>query len=176
MLIPVLFALIFPLSLLWAAGNDIATMVIPNRLNMILAAGFLPAALLLHLPWLDLHTHNDILTHVGIALIALIVGMTLFFFRFMGGGDVKLIAATSLWLGIEGGIALMIYTALVGGALTLGILVLRKFFWGIAHKMPKWMLQHFEPKGDIPYGIAICIGGLLAIPRSDLWDLLTASF
>ena len=49
MLIPILFALVFPACLVWAAISDARSMTIPNRLTIGLAAAFLPVALLCHL-------------------------------------------------------------------------------------------------------------------------------
>ena len=33
---------------------------------------------------------------------------------------------------------------------------------------PAWAARLLEPKGDIPYGIAICAGALMAFPSSAL--------
>ncbi|EGF91883.1 type IV leader peptidase family protein [Asticcacaulis biprosthecium C19] len=167
MSIPLIFALTYPAYLLWAAVSDLVRMTISNRLNLILAGAFFPAALLLGL------SLGDIGIHTAVAAGGLVLGMVLFALRFMGGGDAKLIAATALWLGLDGFIALLFYTALAGGALTLGIVIARKFFWALAPKLPKWLGQHLEAKTGIPYGIAICAGGLLAIPHGDLWARLT---
>ncbi|ESQ74899.1 prepilin peptidase [Asticcacaulis sp. AC402] len=167
MSIPLIFALTYPAYLLWAAVSDLVAMTISNRLNLVLAALFFPAAVLLGL------SVGEIGIHVAVAAAALVLGMTLFALRFMGGGDAKLIAATALWLGFDGFIALLFYTAISGGALTLAIITARRLFWGWAPKLPKWLGQHLEPKTGIPYGIAICAGGLLAIPHSDLWAHLT---
>ncbi|ESQ90724.1 peptidase A24 [Asticcacaulis sp. AC460] len=166
MTIPLIFALTYPAYLLWAAVSDLVRMTISNRLNLILAGAFFPAALLLGL------SLPDIGIHAAIGAGALVLGMVLFALGFMGGGDAKLIAATGLWLGLDGFIALLIYTAIAGGALTLFIIVTRKFFWALAPKLPKWLGQHLEARTGIPYGIAICAGGLLAIPHSDLWARL----
>lgn len=177
--IPLLFASIYPACLVWAADNDAHSMTIPNRTNIILALAFLPAALLVGLPLFDQGTsifdlmhRSDIPGHLVMGMIGFILGVALFFFGFMGGGDAKLIAAVSLWFDFNGWVAMLIYTALAGGALTLGLVVMRKFFWGVASKLPPWVAQHFDPKGKIPYGLAICAGGLLAMPKGDILALL----
>lgn len=166
MSITVLFALIYPLCLFWAAISDLTTMTIPNRLTMGLVVAFVPVALLTHLSLTGWGIH------LGLGIAGLVLGMVFFALRFMGGGDAKLLAAASLWLGFEGFIALFIYTALFGGALTLGIMALRQFFAIHGPKMPPWLGRHFEPKGDIPYGIAICAGGIAAIWQSDFLIIL----
>jgi prepilin peptidase CpaA len=164
--ITVLLACLYPLALMWAAVSDLTTMTIPNRLTIGLAVAFVPVALLSHLSLVGWGIH------IGLGLAGLLLGMTLFALRFMGGGDAKLIAAAALWLGFKGCLALLIYTAIFGGVLTLGIMALRQFFSLYGPKLPRWLGQHFEPTGGIPYGIAICVGGIAAIWRSDFLSFL----
>ena len=166
-LLALIFALIFPLCLLWAAFTDLTTMTIPNRLTIGLAAAFVPVALFAQLSLAGWGLH------IGLGVAGLALGMTLFALNFMGGGDAKLIAAASLWLGFHGFVALLVYTAIFGGVLTLGIVLMRKFFWHYGQGLPRWAGQHFEEKGGIPYGIAICAGGIAAIGQSEfLWVIL----
>ena len=162
-MIILLFALVFPTCLLWASLTDATSMTIPNRLNMILAAAVVPVGLMLHF---SLPTWG---MHIGLAAAALVVGMGFFALGFMAGGDVKLIAAAALWFDWNGFLALLIYTALAGGALTLGLLAVRKAFWVYEPAAPAWLQKHLQPKGDVPYGIAICAGGLFAIVQGDIW-------
>jgi len=166
-LIPLLFALAFPAGLVWAAVSDIRSMTIPNRLTIGLAVAFLPVALLCHLSLAQFGLH------LGLGVAGLLLGIVLFALRLMGGGDAKLIAACCLWLGAHGTVSMLIYTALAGGVLTLGLLGARKApVAAVTGALPSWVNRHLEPKGDIPYGVAICVGGLLAISQSDLLPLL----
>ena len=165
--IPALYALVFPACLVWAAISDIRSMTISNRLTVGLAMAFLPMAVLCHLPLAQFGVH------AGLAAAGLVLGIVLFAFRVMGGGDAKLIAATCLWLGFNGTVAMLLYTALAGGALTLVLLGARKApIAAVTGALPPWINRHLDPKGDIPYGIAICAGGLLAIGQCDLLPLL----
>jgi prepilin peptidase CpaA len=166
--ITVLLACLYPLALFWAAISDLTTMTIPNRLTIGLAVFFVPVALLSHLSLTDWGIH------LGLGLAGLVLGMTLFAFHFMGGGDAKLIAAASLWLGFHGFVALLIYTAIFGGVLTLGLISLRRFFSLYGPRLPHWLGQHLEPKGGIPYGIAICAGGIAALWQSDFMSGILA--
>lgn len=159
--IVVLLACLYPIALFWAAFSDLTTMTIPNRLTIGLAVAFVPVALLSHLSLTGWGIH------LGLGLAGLVLGMIFFALRFMGGGDAKLLAAASLWLGFHGFVALFLYTAIFGGVLTLGIMALRQFFSLYGPKLPHWLGQHFEPKGDIPYGIAICAGGIAALWQSE---------
>ncbi len=165
-LIPLLFALAYPLCLIWAAKTDIFTMTISNRLTIGLAVAFLPVGLMVNLSLAQWGIH------LGLGFAGLIAGMILFALRFMGGGDAKLIAAACLWLGPNGCLAFVVYTALAGGALTLGLLAARKYGAVYAGMLPSVLSRHLEPAGDIPYGVAIAAGGLLAISQSDLLPLL----
>ncbi len=167
MLIPVILALVYPACLVWAAVSDIRSMTISNRLTGFLAVAFLPVALACHM------TFSQMGLHLALGCAGLVLGIVFFAFRLMGGGDAKLIAAASLWLGVHGCVDMLLYTALAGGALTLGLMGARQpIFAGYATVLPGWATRHLEPKGDIPYGVAICVGGLMAIGQSDLLPLL----
>lgn len=162
----ILFALAYPACLMAAAMTDLVGMTIPNRLTIGMALAFIPAAFCQSM---GLETWG---VHLGLGLAGLIIGMVLFALRLMGGGDAKLIAATALWLGWDGIPAFLIYTALAGGVLTLLLLGARQVLVVATPKMPPWLAQHMAPKGDIPYGIAICAGGLAAIWHSQFLNLI----
>ncbi|MFT4089211.1 MAG: prepilin peptidase [Asticcacaulis sp.] len=164
--IPLLLALVFPVCLVWAAVSDLATMTIPNRLSIILAVMFLPVALMVK-PDLMF-----IAEHLGVGLAAFALGIVAFALRLMGGGDAKLIAATALWFHFQGFIAFLVYVALMGGVLTILLLLARQYLNVFTPVMPGWLQKLLQPKGDIPYGIAICAGGLLTMTHSNLYPLL----
>ena len=98
----------------------------------------------------------------NIALLVglLALGMPAFAAGKLGGGDVKLMAATSAWFDLDGGLMMVICTLLAGGVLLLLILVLRLFAW------PDRLRQRIavlRPGSGIPYGIAIAAGSLIAV-------------
>ncbi len=166
-IIPLLFAAVLPACLLWAAFSDALTMTIPNRLNLILAGSLIPFGLLLGL------SPAEWGLHLGVGALALIVGMALFAVRALGGGDAKLLAASLLWLANGAILPYILFTAVAGGALSLIIILARKYLGLYSGHAPSWLRRHLEPKGDIPYGIALCIGGLMAIPYSSLKPVFT---
>lgn len=96
------------------------------------------------------------------AAITLVLGYGLFALRWMGGGDVKLLAALALWVGISSLLDFMLTVAILGGILSLALIVLRK---AIPHlplgerKLPR-LLREGQP---VPYGIAIAFAFLLLI-------------
>jgi Flp pilus assembly protein protease CpaA len=91
-------------------------MTIPNRLSLLLVAGFAAFALVGGLP------AQVILLHLGAGAAVLAATFALFAFGWIGGGDAKLAAATALWLGFDILVQYLFIASLAGGALTLGIL------------------------------------------------------
>ena len=81
------------LTLAWAAVGDAMTYRIPNILPILVVVGFGAFA------WFEppAFLTGGVLTGLGVFG----VGALLFARRLMGGGDVKLLAATSLWCGPE---------------------------------------------------------------------------
>jgi prepilin peptidase CpaA len=86
-------------------------------------------------------------------IIALILGSLMFGARLLGGGDVKLFAVCLLWFDLRGAWQLVVAVAISGGVLALIILAARQFAGSPSHR---WIV--LQPKGGIPYGIAIAIG------------------
>jgi prepilin peptidase CpaA len=87
------------------------------------------------------------------------VGTLLFQAGGMGGGDVKLMAASALWFDLSSGWKLFVLIAMVGGVETLILLGLRKLPWSEATRTRHLPLRQGE---GIPYGIAIAVGVALA--------------
>lgn len=156
------FLAVFPALAIVAALKDLTSMKIPNWISGLLILGFFPAALLLGLP------PTAYAVHLGVAAAALLVGMGLFALNFLGGGDVKLMAAACLWLGVSGSGVFILSTAVIGGLFCLALIFARSHLQPYAASGPGWLAQLMEPKGDIPYGVAIAAGALIAFPASPL--------
>lgn len=153
---------ILPALVIVAGLKDLTSMKIPNWISGLLILGFFPAALVLGLQ------PATIGVHLGIAVAALLVGMGLFALNFLGGGDVKLMAAACLWLGLSGSGVFVLATAVIGGLFSLALLVSRAWLQPYIGAGPGWLVQLMEPKGHIPYGVAIAGGALVAWPASPL--------
>jgi prepilin peptidase CpaA len=151
---------IFPGAMALAAANDLFTMTVPNRLALALVAFFFVMAPMVGLGW------SDIGLHVALALAALAVTFALFSFGWIGGGDAKLFAATCLWLGPEALFTYSIYTALLGGALTLMLLFWRRLPLPVMLTSQGWLTRLHSPKEGVPYGIALAAAGLLVYPAT----------
>ena len=108
----------------------------------------------------------------GTGLAALAVGIALFALRVMGGGDAKLAAACLLWLGPAALPSFMLWTALAGGALAVSLLLARRAPAPFAARGPHWVGRLLSRDADVPYGIAIAVGALVAFPLSPLARLV----
>ena len=92
----------------------------------------------------------DIAIQIGIAAIVFALFIAAFAFGQMGGGDVKLIGAIALWLPFQPLAWMLIVMSLVGGALTLLLVIER------------WLRRVAAPI-EVPYGVAIAIAALFAL-------------
>jgi prepilin peptidase CpaA len=159
----VLFAL--PALLALAAGWDLASYTIPNSLSLALIAAFLAfiAVTGFHLPLLG--------WHLAAGLVGLVVGFCLFAFGWIGGGDAKLFAAVALWLGFRDLMPYALVASVLGGLLTIGLLVMR------GHPLPvflaryQWILHLHDDKAGIPYGVALAAGAFVLLPQTEIFRL-----
>lgn len=85
----------------------------------------------------------------------LAVGTFMFGRGWMGGGDIKLLAACSLWFDLPTGWRALAAIAIAGGIEALAILALRKLPWPPTLPQRVLLLRWGE---GIPYGIAIALG------------------
>ena len=161
-MLTLLLLAVMPALVIVAGLRDLTTMTIPNWISGVLIVAFFPAAFA---AGLDLTT---VAVHLGLGLAALLVGMGMFALRWIGGGDAKLMAATCLWLGLTGSGMFLLWTGLAGGIFCLMLIFARAYARPYVVGGQGWFPRLMEPKGDIPYGVAIAIGALLAYPACDL--------
>ena len=105
-------------------------------------------------------------------LWVLAVGFAFFALRWIGGGDAKLAAATTLWLGFGLTLPYLVYAALLGGALTLAILALRRMPINPLVTRFRWLERLHDRKSGVPYGIALAIAGMLVYSNSAIFERL----
>ncbi len=160
--------LVFPLLMAFAASSDLLTMRISNYLVLMLVAAFFIIALIAGISW------SDIVTHVGVALAVLTVTFSFFAFGWIGGGDAKLAAATSLWLGSATLLPYIVYAGLLGGALTLAILLLRRWPLNPLIARITWIGRLHDRKAGVPYGIALAAAGLLVYSDTAIYQYFVA--
>lgn len=160
--------LLFPLCMALAASSDLLTMRISNKLVLFLVAGFFVVALAINLPL------QQFAMHVTCSLVVLAVGFALFALRWIGGGDAKLAAATTLWLGFGLTLPYLVYAALFGGVLTLAILALRRMPLNPLLTRFRWLERLHDRKSGVPYGIALAIAGLMTYSNSAIFERLVS--
>jgi prepilin peptidase CpaA len=93
----------------------------------------------------------------NLLLFALVLGVgTLLFARgWMGGGDVKLLAACALWFNLGQGWKMLVAVAIAGGLESLLVMLLRLLPWPEFFCRRTVWLQRGEA---LPYGVAIAAG------------------
>lgn len=151
---------VFPGLVAYAAATDLLTMTIPNRIPLGLVAAFVLAAL-----WAGLPAPAWAL-HASAGLAMLVLCFALFSFGYVGGGDAKLFAAVALWFGWHDLVPFAIYTALVGGALALILVSMRRMPLPAGLARLPWLLRLHDPEEGAPYGVAIAAGALIVYSGS----------
>lgn len=143
--LPSLLLLALVLLLLSAAIEDVRTREIANWKNAAIA-------LLAPLWWLasGLTLWPGVAIQLGLAALVFGLFVGAFAMGQMGGGDVKLIGALALWLPPEPLLWMLVLMSLLGGALTLLMLIDKR-------------LRKEQQLPEIPYGVAIVLAALLVI-------------
>lgn len=143
--LPDIFGILLAVLLLMAAWTDIKTRTISNELNAaiaLLAIGYW---------WVTGEAlWPDVAIRIGVAIGLFLAFAVLFMLKMMGGGDVKMITALALWLPFKALMTMLTVMALAGGVITI-ILLIRQ----------RWRPNAARP--EVPYGVAIAIGGLWVI-------------
>jgi len=157
---------LLPALAIVAGLKDLTSMTIPNWISGLLILGFFPTALVVGLPL------ETVAAHVGVAFAALLVGMGMFALNWVGGGDAKFMASACLWLGVTGSGMFLLWTGVMGGIFCVALLYMRLHARPYLFRTPAWFQSLMEPKGDIPYGVAIAAGALIAFPASGMMAAL----
>ncbi|MCJ8191035.1 A24 family peptidase [Sphingomicrobium aestuariivivum] len=142
-MVPDWLFILFGLVFLYAAASDIAKRKIPNAAVIALIIGAVVAVVL---EGFD----TSLWENAAMFAIILAVGTFAFSRGWFGGGDVKLLAATALWFDMADGLRMIVSTAVVGGLVTLVMLMARVAFKGKDREMGRL----------VPYGVAIGLGAV----------------
>jgi prepilin peptidase CpaA len=135
-----------------AAATDARTRRIPNELCLALAAAGLGRIAF------ELVAGGAVVpaaADVGAAAVVFLAGAVAFGAGLLGGGDVKLLAAGTVWVGAAALLPFLMVTALAGGVLAAAFLALA-------------FLRREGGRVALPYGIAIAAGGIVAT-GSTVW-------
>lgn len=153
---------VFPCLVVYAGVSDLFTMTIPNRVSLLLIAGFAILA-----PFIGL-TLTDIGLHLLMGAMVLVLCFGCFAMGWMGGGDAKIATAVGLWFGFSPAmLEFAVFAAVYGAVLTLAIV----YFRGVSYLPPilhnqRWVLQLHDTSRGIPYGVTLALAALQAYPHS----------
>lgn len=145
-----------------AAYTDVTSRRIPNLLPAVL----LCAGVTLH----AIHGWQSAAISIGLFLGAFAFGTFLFSLKLLGGGDVKLIAASCAALGWPDAPAFLLYTIIAGGILGISISIARGRLRAVARNVKSMafpLLSGVRPApissaaGTMPYGLAIFAGAAI---------------
>lgn len=166
----IVFALIITVLMLLVFWLDATRFIIPNWLVGIMLALYPFYYFFCPVP-------IDIVSSLGIMLVAFAIGLALFAGKIMGGGDVKLLTICCLWAGKTAIIPFVIYTSLLGGAMALALMTLRPATAYLWIRATKRLVPRLLEKGaPIPYGIAIGGAMLIIIYNHQLAGIDFSSF
>jgi len=154
---------VFPALLFAAAGWDIASYTIPNAIPLALLATFALFAIVVGMNPSALGWH----ALAGVA--GLFFGFAFFAFNFVGGGDAKLFACTALMLGFHDLLDYALIASILGGALTLGILGMRRVPLPRFLAVQGWIMRLHDDEEGIPYGVALALAAVVVLPNSEIF-------
>jgi prepilin peptidase CpaA len=98
----------------------------------------------------------DMAAQLGLALAVFALFIGAYALGQMGGGDVKMIGSVALWFPVQPLVELLITMAIIGGGLTILIVIER------------WWRKKTDPP-EIPYGVAIALAALI-VSREPLFN------
>lgn len=163
MVVEIAGRIVFTALMLAVMVLDMRSLRIPDRLNLLIAAAFVPFAALQNLPW------EVLLSHMGMAAFLFAGFLIVAVMGPMGGGDVKLAGVVGLWIGTGQEVVfwLVVSTAVYALFLVIAIYVrrfgVRYMFQNI--ELPSWLhdlLSREVPlrKSIIPFGVPLAIGAI----------------
>ena len=150
---PQWLALFFAILLVAAAVEDAVRLRISNITVGLVLLGAIVTAFVLGI-------EPRMWQNLALLVAALVVGTPLFGRGILGGGDVKLLAATFAWFNLSAAPTVLMAVALSGGVLALLVIALRSFNWSDKTRQRAVVLQR---RGGIPYGVAIAAGARITM-------------
>ena len=162
----ILVFFVLPALLALAAGWDLASYTIPNMLPLAMIVAFLVFAPLAGLSGAVFGIH------LAAGAVGRAAGFAVFAAGWIGGGDAKLFAAAALWFGFHDLAAFALVASVLGGGLTLTLLLVRQIPLPLLLARQPWLLRLHDPRGGIPYGAALAAGALAVLPQAEIIRLI----
>jgi prepilin peptidase CpaA len=142
-------------------------MTIPNWVSIAAALLFPPVAFAAGIE------PSQIGLHLLVGVGAFALGFGLFSFGVLGGGDVKVIAAATVWTGVAALSSFAFAMTLAGGVLAAVLLLARKAAKP-AEGRPAFLARLLDPARGIPYAVAIAVGVVFSLPAQPVTLALLA--
>jgi prepilin peptidase CpaA len=147
-----LFCVLYVLCVCTAIWTDVTSLLIPNWVSVLLAVSFIPFALM-HLGT------SGLLQNFAIAAVVFGVCVVFFVVGWMGGGDVKFLTATSVWMGSDQILPFLFKIAIIGAAVALVLIYFRSYAnpwrgWGARFAVLGRILELADAR-KVPYGLPI---------------------
>jgi prepilin peptidase CpaA len=155
-MLSLLAVVVYGTALIAAAASDLSRYEIPNGQSIALAIGFVIAAFTL--------SGAELASHLAAGAATFFFTVILFARGLLGGGDVKLMSATALWVGLGGLTAFALLMALFGAGLAAALLAVRRLLPQAANG-GRWYAHLLAHDAGVPYGIAIAGAGLFLLPQ-----------
>lgn len=148
--------------MLCAAFTDWTVRRIPNKLSLCLVALFgaftlIPGCV------------EDVMPHMLVSVGMLLILLPVYAMGKMGGGDVKLLVASGLWMGSDQITEFILYVSFAGAVLAIILISenLRNIWeWGASRVGLLSVSGAASKATGIPYGVAISFGGIVLIYKS----------
>jgi prepilin peptidase CpaA len=143
---PLWLVLVLVCAMLAAAIEDAVRFRISNLTALVVLAGAIIAAVITGPTW-------SLWQNVVVFAAILLLGTFAFSAGWLGGGDVKLLAAAGLWFDLRSALWFLAAVFLSGGVVAICYLLARPFRRSPGGKMGR----------RVPYGVAIAVGALAMI-------------
>ena len=166
----ILLIAVLPALLVAAAVWDLTSFTIPNTFILTMLALFVVFAGSAAIAGSGMDWQLAGL-HLLAGTIGLFAGMALFAKGWIGGGDAKLFAVAALWLGWNALIEFTLLASVLGGALTLSLLALRRMILPPFLMRQDWLARLADKDAGVPYGVALSIAALFMLPKTELFRL-----
>ena len=175
-MLTLLFSVAIPVAfgflVIFGALTDLSTFRIPNWVSYSLVGLFFLQSFLMWITGSSVPTTSftepSFFVNLSIGFLALIVSMVFWRLGYIGGGDAKYLAATTLWMGPI--IAVQFMIALSGLALIMAAILKASAEWGFlvhAGRIPAFLKRVYAryEENQVPFGFPIGIAALLMIPQ-----------
>jgi prepilin peptidase CpaA len=162
MIVSLILMILVPALCAYSCFSDLFEMRISNRTCLSILALFGVFAAVTAMPLAVVGWH------LLAGILVLLVSFTLFATGYIGGGDAKLVAAISVWVGFSQLWEYIAISSVIGGFLTLAIVAVR------SHPLPAfaagqpWMMRLHDKQSGVPYGIALGLTALIMWPHINL--------